>query len=69
MFNIILKVLSFLSLAVIVIEPIRFLAGQTGLEDIKLTMLIATIAWFVFATPWIWQQKPEIESEDQTSEQ
>jgi hypothetical protein len=52
----ILMIVSWLSLVVLMLPPILFLAGRMELTTTKWTMLVATIVWFVTATPWMWKQ-------------
>ena len=51
----ILKIISLLSLVALILPSIFFLAGRMELESVKLLMLVATIVWFVTATPWMWK--------------
>ena len=61
----ILKVVSLLSLIALILPSILFLAGRMELDRVKWLMLVATIVWFVAATPVMWkeqrQQEPEKE--------
>lgn len=52
----ILIIVSVLSLVVLMLPSILFLAGCMDLGTTKLVMLLATIVWFVAATPWMWKQ-------------
>jgi hypothetical protein len=49
-------VISVLSLVVLMVPSILFLAGRMELDTVKWIMLAATIVWFVAATPWLWKQ-------------
>jgi len=49
-------VISVLSLVVLMVPSILFLAGRMQLDTVKWLMLAATVAWFVAATPWLWKQ-------------
>ena len=52
-----LKILSFLSLAVLLIAPFLHLAGWLGMGPLHAWLLGATVAWFVCAPPWLWNGK------------
>jgi len=45
-----MRVISIFALIATITPPILFLAGHSELATVKLTMLIATVAWFVTAT-------------------
>lgn len=47
------EIISFLSLALIVLAPTLFYLDRISLETNKLFMIIATIAWFVSALFWM----------------
>jgi len=49
-------VISALSLVVLMVPPILFLAGRTELNTVKWVMLAATVLWFAAATPWLWKR-------------
>ena len=49
-------VISVLSLVVLMVPSILFLAGRMQLDTVKWVMLAATVVWFVAATPWLWKQ-------------
>ena len=49
-------VISVLSLVVLIVPSILFLAGRMDLDTVKWVMLAATVIWFVTATPWLWKQ-------------
>ena len=51
----ILKIVSLLALIALTLPSILFLAGQLELDTVKWIMLLATIVWFVTATPWMWK--------------
>lgn len=62
----ILKIVSLLALIALILPSVLFLAGaEIELDSVKWLMLLATIVWFVTATPWMWkeqrQQEPEKE--------
>jgi hypothetical protein len=52
----ILVIVSLLSLVALMLPSILFLAGRMELATVRLAMLLATIVWFVAATPWMWKQ-------------
>jgi hypothetical protein len=52
----ILIIVSWLSLVVLMLPSILFLAGRMELTTAKWVMLAATIVWFATATPWMWKQ-------------
>ena len=52
----ILVIVSLLALVALIAPPALFLAGRINLTTTKWAMLIATIVWFVSATPWLWKQ-------------
>jgi hypothetical protein len=49
-------VVSVLSLVVLMVPSVLFLAGRMELGTVKWVMLAATVVWFVAATPWLWKQ-------------
>lgn len=51
----VMQIISILALVVTIIPSVLFLAGQAELSTVKLTMLIATISWFLVA-PFAWQR-------------
>lgn len=60
----VLQLVSWLALAGIVIPPVLFLAGRIDLDQTKLGMLIATVAWFIATPLWMGRElQPEIETE------
>jgi hypothetical protein len=52
----ILVIVSLLALVALIAPSALFLAGRIDLPTTKWAMLIATIVWFVSATPWLWKQ-------------
>ena len=50
----ILQIVSVVALIVLTVPSALFLAGQMKLDSVKWLMLVATIIWFVTATPWMW---------------
>ncbi len=57
----ILKIVSLLSLIALILPPILFLAGRMELDPVKWYMLLATIVWFVTATPVMWREERQEE--------
>lgn len=56
----ILKIVSLLTLIALVLPSVLFLAGyRIELDSVKLFMLVASIAWFITATPWMWKDNNE----------
>ena len=51
----ILQIVSLLALIALTLPAIMFLAGRMDLDTVKWIMLLATIVWFVTATPWMWK--------------
>jgi hypothetical protein len=53
----ILQIISLLALIALTLPSALFLAGVGRLElnMVKWIMLLATIVWFVAATPWMWK--------------
>jgi hypothetical protein len=56
--RLILRIVSLLSLLGLILPSFLFLTGQvTDLNQVKWTMLIATVIWFATATPVMWKEK------------
>lgn len=52
----ILQIISLLALVALTLPSIVFLAGwPLKLDTVKWLMLLATIVWFIAATPWMWK--------------
>ena len=52
------KLISWISLVVLIAPAILFLAGRMeDLDQVKLIMLIATVVWFVTAATWMWRKE------------
>ena len=51
----ILQIVSLLALIALTLPSIIFLAGRIELDTVKWLMLLASIVWFVTATPWMWK--------------
>lgn len=55
------KIISFLSLLLIVLAPVLFYLDQISLELNKTLMLVASVAWFASALCWIGRDKVKAE--------
>ena len=53
----ILQIVSLLALIALTLPSVIFLAGRLELDTVKWIMLVATVVWFVAATPWMWKDK------------
>jgi len=53
--NRILQIVSLLALVALTLPSIMFLTGRMELNTVKWLMILATIVWFVAATPWMWK--------------
>jgi hypothetical protein len=51
----ILQIVSLLALIALTLPSIIFLVDRMELDTVKWLMLLATIIWFVAATPWMWK--------------
>jgi len=51
----ILQIVSLLALIALTLPSIIFLSGRIELSMVKWLMLLASIVWFVTATPWMWK--------------
>jgi hypothetical protein len=49
-------VIAVLSLVVLMVPSILFLAGRMQLDTVKWIMNLATVLWFVAGTPWLWKR-------------
>jgi len=52
----IMIVVAVLSLVVLMLPSILFLAGRMELDTAKWIMLLATVVWFVAGTSWLWKR-------------
>jgi len=53
------KYFALLMLIVLIAPSMFYLTGKMTLDTVKWLMLLATIAWFVSATLWMWhEEKP-----------
>jgi hypothetical protein len=51
------KLISWISLVVLIAPAILFLLGRMELDQVKVIMLIATVVWFVTAAMWMWRKE------------
>ena len=51
-----LIVVAVLSLVLLMLPSILFLAGRMELDTAKWVMLAATVLWFATGTPWLWKR-------------
>ena len=49
-------IVAVLSLLVLMLPSILFLAGRMELDTAKWVMLAATVVWFATGTPWLWKR-------------
>ncbi|MGE4285469.1 MAG: hypothetical protein AB7F23_02515 [Phycisphaerae bacterium] len=50
------KIVSWLTLAVVLISPFTFITGTIELPALKSILWFATIIWFVTASSWMWKE-------------
>jgi len=55
--NILFALISLISLAFCVISPVLYFLGKFTEKNYKLDFLIASVAWFIFATLWASKRK------------
>lgn len=63
--RLILKIVSVLSLIALILPSILFLAGRMELDRVKWLMVLATIVWFVTATPIMWKDNGQAQQDDE----
>ncbi|RKY07358.1 MAG: hypothetical protein DRP66_06880 [Planctomycetota bacterium] len=51
------QIISWLSLVALTVPSILYLAGSMDLDTVKRIMLVASLVWFLSATPWMWKEK------------
>lgn len=56
MIKLIAKIISILSLILLLIPVLAFIVGNIGLDKMKFYMAIFTIVWFVTASMWMWKE-------------
>jgi len=49
----VLQTVSWISLAALVLPSVLFMAGKVGLDNLKITMLLATVVWFAVTPFWM----------------
>jgi hypothetical protein len=59
--RLVLQIVSWAALAVTAFAPVLYAVGQVELPRTRLTMLLATLAWFA-ATPF-WMGRPKVDEE------
>lgn len=57
MHKLILKCISWMSLAVLILTAFLYLAGRAEMDVVKKWMLAMTVVWFVSAAFWMWDSK------------
>ncbi len=62
--RLIARIVALMSLALLTLPSVFYLAGKVSLETVKPLMILATIVWFVSASYWMW---PRAESSGQAS--
>lgn len=60
----VLQIISLLALIALILPSIIFLAGRMELDRVKWLMLLASIVWFVTATPWMWKDNSQTQQDD-----
>jgi hypothetical protein len=48
------KIVSWLSLVVLMVPVILLMMGRTDLDTVKIVMNICTVVWFATASIWMW---------------
>lgn len=52
------QIISWLSLVALTLPSILYLTGsRMELDTVKNIMLVASLVWFLAATPWMWKEK------------
>jgi len=51
-----MTIVAVLSLVVLILPSILFLAGRMELDTAKWIMLLATVVWFLTGTPRLWKR-------------
>ena len=49
-------VIAVLSLIILMLPALLFLAGRMQLDTVKGIMNVATVLWFAAGTPWLWKR-------------
>ncbi len=63
--RLIARIVALMSLALLTLPSVFYLAGKVSLETVKPLMILATIVWFVSASYWMW---PRAENSGQALE-
>ena len=59
-----LQIASLLALLALTLPSVLFLAGGLELDTVKWLMLLATVVWFVAATPWMWKDNSQAQQDE-----
>ncbi len=51
------QIISWLSLVALTVPSILYLTGSMDLDTVKKIMVVASLVWFLSATPWRWKEK------------
>jgi purine-cytosine permease-like protein len=62
--QVVARIVSWVSLIVLVFYAVLFMAGQTSLDRTKWVMILATFVWFVSASLWMWKEPKEPDKEE-----
>jgi hypothetical protein len=57
------KIIALLSLLLLTIPSVLFLAGKMELDTVKTIMIVATVIWFVSASYWMWPRASDSQEE------
>ncbi len=52
--RLIAKIVALTSLLLLTLPSVFYLAGRMSLDKVKWLMILATIAWFISASYWMW---------------
>ncbi len=52
--RLIAKIMALISLLLLTLPSVFYLAGRMSLDTVKWIMFLATILWFVSASYWMW---------------
>ena len=52
--RLIAKIAALISLLLLTLRSVFYLAGQASLDRVKQLMILATIVWFLSASYWMW---------------
>ncbi|UCC23374.1 MAG: hypothetical protein JSW23_04795 [Planctomycetota bacterium] len=48
------KITALMSILLLTLPSVFYLAGEASLDSVKQLMILATIVWFVSASYWMW---------------